>query len=104
LAAALGLAASEGSAAGLGRLFFAPGERATMELQRHQALSQQASKAGQTINGVVVRTQGKTTVWINGAPMYQGSTLTAFRVDPVDPSRVHLIGAGVVLRVGESRR
>jgi hypothetical protein len=61
----------------LGRLFFTPEQRAMLDLARR---TQQASGAetggdeyqGVTLNGLVVRSDGKSTVWINGRPQQSG--------------------------------
>jgi len=71
LAAALGAAiATAAEAQQLGRLFLTPQER--QELDRKRAVSGVATAAPQeeavTVNGVVRRSSGKTTTWINGVP------------------------------------
>jgi hypothetical protein len=54
----------------LGRLFFTPEQRAILDLSRRtQAASAQApaeSYEGVTLSGVVTRSDGKQTVWVNG--------------------------------------
>ncbi|HCA26284.1 MAG TPA: hypothetical protein DEP05_01305, partial [Betaproteobacteria bacterium] len=72
LMALLLLANSAASAGSLGRFFLAPPERVRLEALRQRigigaAISRPAS-AAITINGLVQRSQGKTTVWINKAP------------------------------------
>lgn len=52
----------------LGRLFFTPGNRA--ELDRQRATNRQSGQSLQgdrlTLNGTIVRSNGKRTYWING--------------------------------------
>lgn len=52
----------------LGRLFLTPQRRAALEQQRQLNLQEQQSLQGSTmsLDGVVVRSSGKKTVWING--------------------------------------
>lgn len=52
----------------LGRLFYTPAERATLERQK-QAASGGEAVAAATLNGVVRRSTGRNTVWINGTPV-----------------------------------
>ncbi len=71
LAAALGAAiAAAAEAQPLGRLFLTPQER--QELDRKRAVNGVATatpqEAAVTVNGVVRRSSGKTTTWINGVP------------------------------------
>ena len=52
------------------RLFFSAEKRATLDRQRTQNLQQIRSLQGATLNldGMVQRSSGKSTVWINGQP------------------------------------
>lgn len=54
-------------AAPLGRLFFTPEKRATLERQRQLNIQEAQTLEGATmsLDGVVVRSSGKRTVWIN---------------------------------------
>lgn len=56
----------------LGRLFFTPEERASLEFARqgHRQDNQAAidTRQGVTLEGIVKRSDGKATVWINGRP------------------------------------
>lgn len=99
-------AAYPAQAAGLGRLFFTPEQRSSFERQRSDPDQQHALEDSATlvINGVVRRSDGKTTVWINGVPQQHHSKIRIF-LAPQDPSRVTLgIDGGVPirLRVGEA--
>lgn len=73
LLVALGLA-GESSAADLGRLFYTPAQRAQLEAARARNVTQAASPAAPTIvhpqrfDGVVIRSDGTGTSWINGRP------------------------------------
>ena len=50
------------------RLFFSAEKRASLDRQRQQNLQQMRSLQGSTLNldGMVLRSSGKSTVWING--------------------------------------
>lgn len=52
----------------LGRLFFTPEKRAALERQRRLNIQEAQTLEGATmsLNGVVLRSSGKKTVWING--------------------------------------
>ena len=82
----------------IGRLFFTPKERATLDRVR---LGQPADAAELTpaqpkrpaeINGFVKRSSGKDTIWIDGQPHYGTAPLQ------VNPSAVHTPGGPVVAR------
>jgi hypothetical protein len=55
------------------RLFFSAEKRATLDRQRTQNLQQIRSLQGATLNldGMVQRSSGKSTVWINGHPQHE---------------------------------
>ncbi len=85
----------------LGRLFFTPQQR--QELDRRRQLNIQETVVVQenrmTLNGYVARSTGKTTTWVNGAPV---NDLYRSR----DPAKVTLQGgegeASVSLKVGQT--
>lgn len=84
----------------LGRLFFTPERRQALDRQRalHQEDRAQASEdATLTINGVVTRSSGKRTAWINGVPQNENDIDSGVAVTP----RAH-DPASVVVRPGES--
>ena len=56
----------------LGRLFFTPEKRAALERSRKLNLRQTQQVEGETmsLNGVVRRSDGRGTAWINGRPHY----------------------------------
>lgn len=53
----------------LGRLFFTPQQRATLDRQRRQSPNE-SQVASDKLNGEVRRSSGKNTRWINGAAHY----------------------------------
>ncbi len=76
LAAAIVLLLGAGTAAGaeLGRLFFTPAQRATLDTMREKNIGTEAAAAKEpapplpqnvTLDGVVRRSDGKNTVWLN---------------------------------------
>ena len=66
--------AGESPAADLGRLFYTPAQRAQLEAARARNVTQAAGPAAPTIDqpqrfdGVVIRSDGASTSWINGRP------------------------------------
>ena len=58
----------------LGRLFFTPEKRATLERQRAFNIQEAQTLQGTTmsLDGVVVRSSGKATVWINRQAQHEG--------------------------------
>ncbi len=102
LAALLALASASGpaQAAGLGRLFFTPEQRRGRD--RQAGLEDSATLV---INGVMRRSDGKATVWINGAPQALSHSKIHVLLSPRNPARITLgIAGGITarLRVGES--
>lgn len=95
----------------LGRLFFTPERRAALERQRllniQESQAQLVDGANLTVNGVVQRSSGKRTTWINGAAQNDNSAATGVRVD-VDkhnPGRATVTAgddAPASLKVGEA--
>ncbi|MFN3717120.1 MAG: hypothetical protein ACK4R8_10400 [Thiobacillus sp.] len=75
---------SRPSEAALGRLFFTPEWRATLERQRQLNLQHSRSIESEQLrlDGVVVRSSGKSTVWINGQPQSENSHDTGITVVP----------------------
>lgn len=59
----------------LGRLFLTPEWRKALERQRQLNIQQTRSLEGDTVrlDGVVVRSSGKSTVWINNQPQMESS-------------------------------
>ena len=98
----------------LGRLFTTPEQRTRLERQRQLTGRNPPSVATSrvtplTVNGVVTRSDGSTTIWLNGQPQYgqsidTGVTATA---TPHHPDRVNVNSDGgttTTLKVGETAR
>ncbi|MHB9103110.1 MAG: hypothetical protein ACYC2E_16575 [Sulfuricella sp.] len=97
----------------LGRLFFSPGERARLDQVRngHASASapagQQASTEQITLNGIVRRSSGKTTTWINQVPQNENETpqgITVWQGQTSKPSALLLLPSGkkVNLKAGQT--
>lgn len=97
----------------LGRLFFTPAQRAALEagkkISAPRAARAPAAPRGPrevTLNGVVTRSDGESTVWVNGRALDErpasGISATASSSDPA-AARVKLGGARntVQMRVGQ---
>lgn len=104
LLAALVLAAGVDSAFAvdnLGRLFFTPQQRQDLDRRRQANIQESTVTVNSfvTVNGQVSRSNGKNTVWINGAPQETSRK-------PVDPSRVSVQGGEgerpIDLKVGQT--
>jgi hypothetical protein len=107
------------AAEGLGRLFFAPGQRAQLDVARAQRdrrapvvvenMEQPAPQGPDvlTYSGVVRRNDGKSTVWINGKPMTERTrdsdvNLLGVRRDGAISVTVPQTDRAASLRVGQS--
>jgi len=94
----------------LGRLFFTPERRAAMERQRTFNIQEAQTLQGTTmsLDGVVYRSSGKTTVWINRTAQNEGDsarTGVSAAVSPKAPGRALLAPgdeAPAQLNVGET--
>jgi hypothetical protein len=104
----------------LGRLFFTPAQRASLDVARSQrartALAtdektdQEATPVPQTItySGVLRRSDGKTTVWINNQPVHDrqpaggGTIVGRVRPDGSVTLQVPQSGRSVILKPGQS--
>ncbi|MGA7593826.1 MAG: hypothetical protein WCA64_01410 [Gallionella sp.] len=62
------------AAAGLGRLFFSPEQRAQLDYNYAQAAGPDNNSHILMLNGIVQQHGGKRTVWINGVPQQAGSS------------------------------
>lgn len=95
-------------AAPLGRLFFSPAERAALEYRWQLGAGKaRTGDAKLALNGLVWRSGERSTIWVNGLPLYQKSEQIGLNPDGRDPSRVDLRLAGrrpLRLRVGEPAR
>jgi hypothetical protein len=112
------LAAVYGTAAGaeLGRLFFTPAQRATLDSARKQNVRteigndnpEEATPLPQniTINGMIRRSDGKTTVWVNNRAVTEQQPNGVNVVPYKNDNRVKLTapdsGHSVDLRVGQT--
>lgn len=96
----------------LGRLFFSPGQRSALDAGRTtstpQGVRAPAARGPRTVtlNGVVTRSDGESTVWVNGQAL-DGNPISGVTATPgKDPAsaRVRLDGTGktVNIRVGQS--
>lgn len=95
------LAGSAAAAENLGRLFFTPQQRQDLD-RRRQANIQESTvtvNSSLTVEGQVSRSQGKSTVWINGVPQESSRR-------PPDPTRVAIpMGEGetsVSVKIGQT--
>jgi hypothetical protein len=69
----------------LGRLFFTPERRQTLDRQRQFNIQEKQEIPADptlTINGVVTRTSGKRTVWINGVAQNENEKSSGVAVTP----------------------
>ncbi|MBI5922090.1 MAG: hypothetical protein HY847_10665 [Betaproteobacteria bacterium] len=97
-------------AAQLGRLFLTPERRAQLERQRQLNIQEKTQEtievASVHVNGMVRRSGGKTTVWVNGRPQREGVNVSGISVRP-SSRRIEEVEIGVgeetpaSLRVGE---
>jgi len=114
LAGLLGALAASGAAAQeLGRLFFTPEQRAALDARRKARVPDKPAAAPQVespvtrVNGVVQRSGGKSTVWVNGEAIPEGAQAGSEGIPrPAGAGRVAVPSAegaaGLELRVGES--
>ena len=94
----------------LGKLFLTPERRAALERQRQlniQETQQVIEGATLTVSGVVHRSGGKATTWVNGAPQDDQSAATGVRVeiDRANPARTTVVAgeeSPASLKVGEA--
>jgi hypothetical protein len=93
----------------LGRLFLTPERRAALDRQRQFNTQEVQALEGATVSldGIVRRSSGKTTVWINHRPLQDNTTASgvAVAVSPKDPGRAVLTPgdeAPAPLKVGQS--
>ena len=90
----------------LGRLFFTPEKRAALDRQRQLNLTQ-ARDSGEdssilTINGVVQRSSGKSTTWINGSAIDESSVLPGTPITQTQRSPSQLGIGNRKLKVGDT--
>lgn len=91
----------------MGRLFFTPTERAALDQQRrNDGVSLPQNAVGITINGLVKRSDGKNTVWINGVAHEERAPEGALKERRIAPGqvsgRVTESGQSVTLKAGQT--
>ncbi|MDO9448993.1 MAG: hypothetical protein Q7J21_00800 [Rugosibacter sp.] len=94
----------------LGRLFFTPEKRLALERQRLFNIQETQTLEGATmsLDGIVQRSSGKSTVWINGRAQDEhdaARTGVTVRLTPKDPGRAQLSPgeeSPTQLKVGEA--
>ncbi len=94
----------------LGRLFLTPERRAALERQRQlniRETQQVIEGATLTVSGVVQRSSGKSTAWVNGAPQNEsdGAATVRVEVDHSNPGRTTVVAgeeSPANLKVGEA--
>ena len=93
----------------LGRLFLTPERRAVLERQRLLNIQEVQAIEGSTVtlDGIVTRSSGRNTVWVNQRPQHENTLGTGVTtsISPVSPGRVTLAPGDappVSLRVGQS--
>ena len=104
------VAAPPAPAPAIGRLFFTPEKRTLLERQRLSNIRETQSLEGATmsLDGVVQRSSGKSTVWINGHPQteHDGTrTGVDVRLSPKNPGHAQLAPgeeSPTQLKVGEA--
>lgn len=100
-ALALALILSGGSAyadeAPLGRLFFSPAQRSSMDMERLTGVAGGGGGASVKVNGILRnRVSGKNTIWVNGTPLSGNEHLTG-----ISPSRNNPAGARITTASGD---
>jgi len=88
VAAALVLSSQPSHAQEFGRLFFTPEQRAALDARRKARIPDKPAAAAVVeslvtrVDGYVTRGAGRSTVWINGAPVPEGTQPEGMRVVP----------------------
>ena len=92
----------------IGRLFFSPDERAMLDRLRQKSGGSTVSATEEiTLNGIVRRSSGKTTAWINQLPQHENETpqgITVRQGPASKPSTLLLLPSGrqVNLKAGQT--
>ena len=91
--------------ASLGRLFFSPTQRASMDLERLTGIAGAGGGASVKLNGIAKnRISGKNTVWVNGTPLSGNQRLTGISPSRSDPASARVTTASgdpVEVKVGQ---
>ena len=77
----------------IGRLFFTPERRTAMDRARQLNIQEQQQVAQSdvvTVNGLVTRSSGKRTAWVNGMAITENSTTTVRAVPTAAPGAVQV--------------
>lgn len=92
----------------MGRLFFTPAQRNSLDagkkLNDATAAPIRRGPAAVTLNGVVLRSDGESTVWVNGRPSNRGASANVIATPTADPSSAHVKVPGSAtkkIRVGQ---
>ncbi len=109
LASAL-LAPSLHAAEPLGRLFFTPAQRSTLDAGKQLDRPKTAGPAVRgprslTVNGIVTRSDGESTVWVNGGAAgvkRPGAATILATPSNAATARVQVTGSSTKLRVGQT--
>lgn len=74
---------------GIGRLFFSAERRAILDRQRQHNIQEVRTIQGESLrlDGIVQRTNGKRTVWINGRAQTEGNEAESGIIVKLDPRR-----------------
>jgi len=101
----IGAAAPIAHAQSLGRLFLTPQQRAALDVRRASRVPDKPAaevvveSPTARIDGQVVRSDGRSTVWVNGLPLREGSRNEGLRMTPAPAA-----ADSVTLSVGDSER
>ncbi len=101
----IGAAAPIAHAQSLGRLFLTPQQRAALDVRRASRVPDKPAaevvveSPTARIDGQVVRSEGRSTVWVNGLPLREGSRNEGLRMTPAPAA-----ADSVTLSVGDSER
>lgn len=94
----------------LGRLFFTPAQRTTLDAGKQLDLPKKAGPTVRgprsvTVNGIVTRSDGESTVWVNGAPAESrrpGAAPISAKPSGTAGARVRVLDSESKLRVGQT--
>ena len=99
------------SADPIGRLFFTPEQRATLDNARRQNIkidveTEAPAMENIKVNGVVKRSDGESIVWINNRPIRNRQAPGGYKITPTDSARVNVqlpqSHRSVDMKVGQS--
>ena len=98
------------SAEPMGRLFFTPAQRNTLDAGKQLAKPRQAAPSGPraaTLNGVVTRSDGESTIWVNGTAYHDRSPEgVQVKISPAAPATtsIRIPGKTAATRVKVGQR